>query len=375
MKKRNVTLSYILKIMNKKTLFGPTDPIFFIQKNYDQLILEGTSQNNFTDILTYLFKFSEFKDLLDQKFEQNMGKVDGGSIDLVLHLYLTGKNEEERNAFLEKRLPKVVEEISGDKLSYYLDYKYIGSIREILNEKIKCYKKDFLKYILFGMNGVSFSDELLFVIEKLIQEILDSEKLDFIDIDYLRSGSYSRVFGIGSKVLKVGRERKTYNIPYDKRILQPLIRINLGDLSLNDSGVIEVVEKVDTDIAVCYDDLYFIYKELRDRGIVWTDIKHNNVGRLLKDNKRYWDKPLGGDMQALGYIDEGLLNDDVLKAGEFVIIDSDYIYYEKDLDNVSSGNPLWREIERQYQWEKEYDIICSKESSDDDLKDNSHRRK
>lgn len=57
------------------------------------------------------------------------------------------------------------------------------------------------------------------LLEKLLQEILDHEQKDWIDIEYIDSGGYSHVYEIGSKVLKVGKERNSYKIPYHKRIL------------------------------------------------------------------------------------------------------------------------------------------------------------
>ena len=31
--------------------------------------------------------------------------------------------------------------------------------------------------------------------------------------------------------------------------------------------------------------MYGVYKDLRDDGLVWTDIKMSNIGRLKKDNR------------------------------------------------------------------------------------------
>lgn len=154
-------------------------------------------------------------------------------------------------------------------------------------------------------------------------------------------------------MLKVGRERDSYKIPYHKRILQPLIRVDLSELSKTNKGTLEVVEKVDINIKVSEEEVYEIYKELRDDGIIWTDTKQKNVGRLLKDNKRHWNKSLGQSKKAVGYREGGEfdLNEEILSKGELVILDSDYIFYEND-PHIEWGNPLAIQFEERYQLEK-----------------------
>lgn len=110
---------------------------------------------------------------------------------------------------------------------------------------------------------------------------------------------------------------------------------------------------VDTNIEVSEEELYSLYKEVRDRGIILADIKLDNVGRLLKDNNRYWNKELGKSKRAVGYIEDEdfSTNDEVLKAGELVIIDSDYIYYEND-PYIEWGDSLAAKFEDRYKLEK-----------------------
>ena len=153
--------------------------------------------------------------------------------------------------------------------------------------------------------------------------------------------------------MKVGKERNSYKIPYHKRILQPLIRVDLSEFSKTNKGTLEVAEKVDTNIKVSEEELYEIYKELRDNGIIWTDTKQRNVGKLLKDNRRYWNKSLGQSKKAVGYREdeEFDLNEEVLRKGELVILDSDYIFLEND-PHIQWGNPLATQFEERYQLEK-----------------------
>ena len=61
-------------------------------------------------------------------------------------------------------------------------------------------------------------------------------------------------------------------------------------------------------------------------GLIWTDIKSANIGRLLKDNKYYWNSELSDSSKARG------LNEKVgeveLKKGDLVLLDADWIFTE-----------------------------------------------
>ena len=109
---------------------------------------------------------------------------------------------------------------------------------------------------------------------------------------------------------------------------------------------IEITEFVDTK-NITKEDVYFIYKELRGCGFVWTDCKEDNIGRLLKDNKVYFKGIDKVDKNATGYINDNI---EILKKGDLVIIDNDYIYNEEDFFNnnhlVTSG--YFYEFEQRY---------------------------
>ncbi len=110
-------------------------------------------------------------------------------------------------------------------------------------------------------------------------------------MNYIKSGHYSTVFSIGNKVIKLGRYRVTKQFPNNPYIVTPLLRKSI--LMDNINFFIEVVEKVDTtNKDVTYEDLYNLYKHIRDLGLIWTDVAKRNVGRLLKDNIIHWKSNL-----------------------------------------------------------------------------------
>ena len=120
------------------------------------------------------------------------------------------------------------------------------------------------------------------IIEQIINELLKHEGKQKEDIIKIAEGGYSSVYKIGSKIIKIGEEPQTYKLPKDsKRFLRPLIRrkIETKGKMIN----IEITEAVDTE-GITDEDVYKIYKELREEGIIWTDAKKENLGKLRYDN-------------------------------------------------------------------------------------------
>ena len=154
----------------------------------------------------------------------------------------------------------------------------------------------------------------------LIEELLENEDKKYSDIELIGEGAFSKVFGIGSKVLKVGDERQTYNIKNNKLFLKPLYRTKIETSCRN--FCVEITEKVDTE-SINDEDVYQVYKQLREDGILWDDAGKTNIGRLLKDNKIYFNGVDFVDKKSTGYTTD---NFEVLKKGSLVLIDADYLY-------------------------------------------------
>lgn len=343
-----ITTTYIDNLMKDK------NAIPYIKKNYEKL-LNHISHDYITSVLIRLYRNKELQSFMDDKFDITLQKFPANKIETIISIYIYNRTPEEATIFLNEKLSELISKEDNIRFLYYLKFKNISKeIREKLNNRITKYKEDYIKlYIMKSEKYYWFDEEMTTLLEKLLQEILDHEQKDWIDIEYIDSGGYSHVYEIGSKVLKVGKERNSYKIPYHKRILQPLIRVDLSEFSKTNKGTLEVAEKVDTNIKVSEEELYEIYKELRDNGIIWTDTKQRNVGKLLKDNRRYWNKSLGQSKKAVGYREdeEFDLNEEVLRKGELVILDSDYIFLEND-PHIQWGNPLATQFEERYQLEK-----------------------
>lgn len=345
---------------DKKSFFNNVNIIdFFVENFYD--LLDSCQQEMKYSLLKMLYQYDEFKTIIDNDIIYIMSTMSKYCLISLLN----------DNGF------NCMEKINND-FNYFLDsmdfsivsYLYINNYLELNDDNIRKYDKKIEENKLAFVNGFICGkydvnnedyDTLLEVVYKLISELASKSNVPLSSIKEIGSGSYSSVFLIGDKVLKIGRPRATYNIPNDKLLLQPLIRINLGDYS-NIDGVIEVVNQVDTNVNLSFDEMYQIYKELRKRGLVFTDVRSSNFGRLLKDNTFNTDIPLNGDMTTRGITGS---NDDVLKKGDIVVLDSDYIFTEEeyyDKNTKIKGNDNNKEYEKRYQEE-----LAIEEATDEEI--------
>lgn len=339
-----------------------------------------TNRINFIDRLFNYFKKvpKSAEEIISNNFELIFSKVNDEDIILLTKLFLANKSTAEIiKANSNIVLQRVVNSSMDDKDKMYkLLYKHelleenfeyllqsdipmedFFSISDLLkgrneevDKNIELFmiknKEKIAKYLL--MKKIYYNKEAFFEIYAttlsiIIDELLESEKSEkgekckYIDIEEIGYGTYSNTYQIGTKVLKIGENRKTYNIPNHRRLIQPLTRTQLidedNDLSI---GCIEVEDRVRKLKFREHDKekLYAIYKELRDSGIIWTDVKFANVGVLLQDNKPSLNgQTMNVAPNSVGF-DRALDEEEILKAGEWVIIDLDCVYLESDNPNI-----------------------------------------
>ena len=214
-------------------------------------------------------------------------------------------------------------------------------------------KKIFNKYFDEKIDN-TFSDKLnglCDVVILIIKDILKNENIDVSNIEWVARGGYSDVIMIGDKILKIGSTRRTKTFPDNPYVNAMLLRreFEIGD---NKALFLEVNEKVDTNIEVTEEELYQLYKKLRELGLIWTDVNYRNVGRLLKDNKVSWREDLPINSQVLGL--DSYRGDVELKKGDLVVLDNDFIFDERKPDKSykMSNNNLYYTFENRYLKEK-----------------------
>jgi len=228
---------------------------------------------------------------------------------------------------------------------YLLDLKIIIKDKKLL-ERYNNYinkKPDNLIYEIlikgFNLDLKKIKDEKIYdTLKQIINEILEFEKLNYSDINFIGNGAYNFVVSIGSKILKLGEKREIFKIDNNRRFLKPILRTEINKINSEEIlGCIEITEKVSTK-NITQKDLYILYKELRDKGYIWVDCRKDNVGRLLKNNKIYFND-LNPTLEAINY---NTNNDEELEEGELVIIDNDYIYSDQEFDSLP------KDVQRNY---------------------------
>lgn len=193
---------------------------------------------------------------------------------------------------------------------------------------------------------------VLEVVYLLIDDICKNEHIQISDMEILNSGGFSTVLELGGKVIKVGCERGSKTYPNNPYVNAMLLRKEFS-IASNLSFIVEVNEKVDTNTDISEEELYQLYKKVRELHLIWVDVAKRNVGRLLKDNKISWRENLPITDERLGlapYRGEEIL----LKAGEIVILDNDLICDEDDYDKIKGASTeLQMKFEQRYRQEKE----------------------
>jgi len=269
------------------------------------------------------------------------------SPDIINCIKLFGRDQNTRELVLEHS-----EDFMRDTSKPIKTFAYMKRYG-VANEKIREIMDTRLDAVIREMcNG----DKELF--SMMIKEVMEKEDVRPSDVTFVGGGVYSKAFGVGSKVIKVGNDAMTYNIPKNSlRFLQPLVRHQQEG-----EGRIEISEKVDMKTKVSEEELYEVYADIRKEGMIWTDAKYDNVGRLIKDNvvhfKNFVHKNPGDEEKVqldvkpyapnLGFGDSQ--NPEVLEAGKVVVIDLDFIFPE-DSPNIRISTDISRSFEERYQRE------------------------
>ena len=220
-----------------------------------------------------------------------------------------------------------------------------------------------VKEALTHSENQKIDKDVLDVVEMIINEIMKSDDTSVSELDSNSTGYYSFVITTNTKAIKVGYKRRTVQFPDNPYIVTPLIRRDIS--STNTPCFIEVTEKVKlvNPDEISEEELYKLYKGLRDLGIIWTDIKAENVGRLLKENVVYWDKAIAHEPENLSL--KKRKGDIVLKAGDLVVLDADYMFEEGTKLDIPFGS-ITREKRFNKRYERELEhkddgIISAKE--------------
>ena len=268
------------------------------------------------------------------KVYQNLDIIICNNVKDLYELQKTGKLTEEASI----KISKIVE--SNEE---YLNSTIEGILKEIYQDEFN--SEDFK----IGIDTIKI----------IIKELCQNENKTYGDIEYLGKGSFSYVLAVGDKVLKIGIKRYTDSFPNNPYIIAPLLR---ESIKINDKNKIflEVTERVDTKTEVTDEELYQLYKKIRELGLVWTDVAKRNIGRLKKDNIVHWNTPLSPTEESLEL--KKYIEAPPLKKGDLIILDADHIYegYKYNLTNKEFEDRYQEEIKEKIKYYEELAEIQSK---------------
>lgn len=279
-----------------------------------------------------------------------------------------------------KRFKGKISEIGPDFfINFPIDYyTSLEDCKEMSESIFGEFTSENFAKIKYGQNDVRKALIIQTVIDELLEQTGENSSMK--DVKEIGKGVYSTTYKVGNYALKVGIERNNYIIPNHRRILKPIVRtkIKSGFLqkdATNDTATfMEVQNLIDTqwweDISEGEVEqvLFDIYSELRNDGLIWVDVKPDNIGKLLKPNTThvfYLDidgrkKEIQPDGNSIGVLGEE--NSEPLEEGDYVIMDSDYIMKYDDWLKLQRNEP--GEVCREKKYEERYQAELSKKQKE-----------
>ena len=312
-----------------------------LNKYINKLFSENVTETDYSRLINVLISSGVSKEDILIGLSKNIDNVlkkyqekriwDYDFIEIINVLLKDANLEDVKKAIIEAKINsgyiknyKKLLKISDYKMSAInlllrigLPIKYVIEERNVIKEHIK--GKDYLDFIkLINSYNVKFDQEptteeflrkmfsspndysIVQNIPKLIivlEEQMELENVGLYDLSILGAGEYSQAIKVGNYAVKMGTHRENDDVPRHPKI------INSAYWTLLTTDIyqtfVEVQECVDNN---WYKDLseeeiiekeYELFKELKEDGISWIDVKKENIG---------------------------------MKKGELIVIDKDHLY-------------------------------------------------
>lgn len=312
------------------------DEIYIIIKNNNPSLIDEwfnaylTNEKTCENTIKYISKNPQYINYIYQNIDFILNHSKINTIDLFELKNITKENQE-----ITTKVKNKIEETKKESIQTTLENVYMR----------------FLQNISLNQEELKKIETILEVVYLIIEDISKNEQVQLSELEILGSGTFSTAFILGDKVIKIGCKRGTktfHNNPYvNAMLLRKEFPIN-DDISF----FVEVNEKLDTKNEVSDEELYQLYKKVRDIHLIWIDVAKRNVGRLLKENKVYWREELPITDERLGL--QSYRGNASLKKGDAIILDNDLIFDENDDIKIISeySTPLQKKYEERYQHEK-----------------------
>ena len=353
-----------LSTMFRSVLSGEYDAHVFFEKNFKELYVNTNSQQFSVHEFFVMYPLSEkvrpiiLQNLCDLASEQSIRKED---IPLFLYEYIRSATANDRVFWNEIKTPdskipentkeKIQEIISPETALFLIQSTdqpmYVHKLLQSIGLDTPEIREHLDTRLDDIVNEISNNSRDSLTVKMIIQELMEEEKIKPSDIEFSAKGGFGRVFKIGDKVLKYGREAHNAELPYNSELfLQPLVR-----QSLNGADFLEVYEQVD--VGGSREDMYQLFKALLDQGLLWTDIKPGNMGRLRRENTIHFEGIDSVSHRAVGFREDKEIP--IAQPGDFVLIDLDFVFlagteYEVPLERRAQEN--FEEFKARYIREK-----------------------
>ena len=358
---RNITEGYIKSLYanDKKSIFFNKSISELIKENLE-ILIKNTSIYSISEVINELCLHDDMKQFITNNLDKILinESIIIGVLKKLKFLIISNEIKE----YVSNNIESLIETDARESIFLIASSCEFLNLskdnKEKLDKYLKKHKENYVRYLLSFSNDIlmrpSKSEEtaFYFLLSRMIEEILEHEKLSYSDIKSMMRSIYSNTIEIGSKIIKLHLGKNNYAIPDNNRIIRPIIRFDLKKISTY-PVVVEVIEKVNTSIKINSKQMYEMYKSLREEKIIISDFKPWNIGILLKDNRIYWHKEICLDKANRGIVGE--IKESPLKKGNLVITDSSSLCYEGSDHIELSG--LSMSFESKYQKEQRQKVL------------------
>jgi hypothetical protein len=294
-------------------------------------------------LISNLCNYSSFENELINNFTFWRKLIVPTNVLLILQVLMRNSNNYE---VIVNNLGSFLENVNNDELEKKVLelLEKIPQVKSII-EQLKHQRKNLGEYsFLLKLNIGTFYHIIQY---SLLDEIKKYFALfsndDLKKVDFLANGSTSSVFFINIEngyIIKIGKERFTFNSQFSKYLLQPYVRKEYKNSNNNTICTIEIQDFC-LKSEISDQELEWIYEKLLQDGCIWLDKDKTNICRLLQENTRKISKELDG----FDY-DNAVSQEPIGQAGDMIIIDNDLILsLEKCQERHSVYNVVSNDID------------------------------
>jgi len=330
-------------IKQGKVLIGKEQTSFLEKLNNDELkeylnkLKSDINSRNINRLLISNIKYFNNSDIEKELYEEIIKNIPNlYSDDLYDLIYNLGKenksllieNKEKIFEYLKNNFAKT--NIDSISILNLLEENEIEGAKEFVgNNKTLLVRQITHNAKYNGEIDENYLESETYLIEKLIDELLEYQNIDFSHIKYLDKGLMFHVYQLGDYVLKLGKGKITHNCANSKDVLQPFIRNQFGDIYIEVAPLLQTRNLDPLEIEK-------IRQSLTEQKISYTDLGDNQFGRLEKPvkipkmkNERLYphqNEALDFSGQEVG---NGYITEEMYEVGKYYVIDSDLLSQEE----------------------------------------------